>query len=269
MIPTIATVTLGGDLKKKLKSIANAGFHSIELFDSDFDTFDGSSKELNNLIRGFGLNLASYFPLRDFEGMPKETKDNVFDKAKYYLDTAKELGSKMVMICSNTSQESSPDENQITSDLNELADIAQKLDIKLAYEPLAWGKHVNYFDHAIRLIQDADNDNLGLVLDSFHILSQKNDISQIKQIPKDKIFLVQISDAPFRDLDYLSWSRSHRILPGYGDFNLKQFVRVVKSTGFEKHFSLECFNKDLQNRDAIEVAEEGFALNRDLWEINH
>jgi 4-hydroxyphenylpyruvate dioxygenase len=267
MIPTIATVTLGGDLKTKLESIANAGFNSIELFDTDLDAFEGSPKELNTLIKDFDLSLASYFPLRDFEGMPKANKDYTFDKAKAYLETAKELGSKMVMICSNTSQESSLDESQITSDLNELAEIAKKLELKLAYEPLAWGRHVNHYNHAIKLIQDADNENLGIVLDSFHILSQKNNISHIKQIPKDKIFLVQISDAPFLNLDYLSWSRSQRILPGYGDFNLKEFVKVVKSTGFNEYFSLECFNKDLQTRDVLNAAKEGFKLNEKLWEI--
>ena len=77
MIPTIATVTLGGDLKTKLESIANARFNSIELIDTDLDAFEGSPKELNTLIKDFGLSLASYFPLRDFEGMPKANKDTL------------------------------------------------------------------------------------------------------------------------------------------------------------------------------------------------
>ena len=265
MIPTIATVTLGGDIKKKLKAISKAGFHSIELFDTDLDRFEGSSKELNNLIKDFGLNLASYFPLRNFEGMPEEKKESVFNEAKYYLDTAKELESEMIMICSNTNQESLPNEEKITSDLNELAEIAKNFEIKLAYEALAWGTHVNGYRHAMQLIHDADHENLGIALDAFHILSKQDNISQIRHIPKNKIFLVQISDAPFLNLDFLSWSRTHRILPGYGDFNLKSFVNEVKLTGYDQYFSLECFNKKLQEKDPMKAAEEGFGLNQKLW----
>ncbi|MDC0093901.1 sugar phosphate isomerase/epimerase [Alphaproteobacteria bacterium] len=265
MIPTIATVSLGGEIKKKLQAISKAGFHSIELFDADLDTFEGHAKELKNLIRDFGLSLASYFPLRNFEGMPEGQKGSIFDQAKYYLNTAKELGSEMVMICSNTSQESLPNEKKITSDLNELAEIAKNFEIKLAYEALAWGIHVNDYRHAMQLIQDADHMNLGIALDTFHIMSKKDDITQIRHIPREKIYLVQISDAPFLDLDYLSWSRSHRILPGYGDFDLKSFVKEVKLTGYDQYFSLECFNKNLQAKDPINTAAEGFILNQNLW----
>ena len=123
---------------------------------------------------------------------------------------------------------------------------------------------------SISLLSTSSNKNTKEYIDAktnFDILSQKNNISYITQIPKDKIFLVQISDAPFLDLDYLSWSRSQRILPGYGEFNLKEFVKVIKSTGFNEYFSLECFNKDLQTRDLSNVAKEGFGLNQKLWNI--
>ena len=44
-------------------------------------------------------------------------------------------------------------------------------------------------------------------------------------------------------------------------------VKVVKSTGFNEYFSLECFNKDLQTRDVLNLAKEGFELNQKLWNI--
>ena len=68
--------------------------------------------------------------------------------------------------------------------------IAKNFEIKLAYEALAWGTHVNGYRHAMQLIHDADHENLGIALDAFHILSKQDNISQIRHIPKNKIFVV-------------------------------------------------------------------------------
>jgi|TARA_B110000503_G_scaffold85695_1_gene130413 4-hydroxyphenylpyruvate dioxygenase len=265
MIPAIATVTLGGDIKNKLQAIANAGFHSIELFDTDLDTFKGSPKELGQLIHDFNLNLASYFPLRNFEGMPESKRSIVFENAQRYLDVAIELKASMVMICSNTDPISLSDDNRIAADLNQLGQIAKERDLKIAYEALAWGVHVNDYRHATRLVKDADHPSVGLVLDTFHILSRKTDVLNIRDIPCKDIFLVQISDAPILNLDYLNWSRFHRILPGEGEFALNDFVKEVKLTGYDGIVSLECFNEKLKADDPNIIAKKGFSANNSLW----
>ena len=61
---------------------------------------------------------------------------------------------------------------------------------------------------------------VGLVLDTFHILARGTDLSAIRSIPRDRIFLVQVADAPRLDMDYLSWSRHFRNFPGQGDLPL-------------------------------------------------
>ena len=42
----------------------------------------------------------------------------------------------------------------------------------------------------------------------------------IRSIPADKIVLVQLADAPWLDMDVMSWSRHFRCFPGQGDFPL-------------------------------------------------
>ena len=42
MIRSIATVSIGGALDEKLKTIAAAGFEAVEIFENDFTCFDGS-----------------------------------------------------------------------------------------------------------------------------------------------------------------------------------------------------------------------------------
>ena len=69
----------------------------------------------------------------------------------------------------------------------------------------------------------ADHPNIGLILDSFHTLARKIDLGSIRRIPGDKIFIVQLADAPLIDMDLLYWSRHFRNMPGEGDLPVARF----------------------------------------------
>ncbi len=47
-------------------------------------------------------------------------------------------------------------------------------------------------------------------LDGFHTLARGTDLGAMRAIPRDRIFLVQMADAPRLDMDFLSWSRHYR-----------------------------------------------------------
>ena len=87
-----------------------------------------------------------------------------------------------------------------------------------------------------------DHPALGTCLDSFHILSRGDDPSGIRDIPGDKIFFLQLADAPRLSMDVLSWSRHHRNFPGQGNFDLAAFGAHVQATGYSGPWSLEIFN---------------------------
>ncbi len=49
---SIATVSVSGTLDKKLQAIAAAGFDAVEIFESDFISFDGSASDVAKMCRG-------------------------------------------------------------------------------------------------------------------------------------------------------------------------------------------------------------------------
>jgi hypothetical protein len=88
----------------------------------------------------------------------------------------------------------------------------------------------------------ADHPGLGLILDSFHTLSLKDDPAGIVDIPGDKIFFLQMADAPLLAMDVLQWARHHRSFPGQGDFDVVGFLEKVLRAGYTGPLSLEIFN---------------------------
>lgn len=265
MIPTIASVTLGGPLEDRLRAAAAAGFAGFELFEADIGSPARSPQALRHMADDAGIELVDYFPLRDFEGAPVAERPAVLDRAARLLDFAAELGVGMVMGCSNVQPESVGDPERIVADLQEVGDLAAARGLRLAYEALAWGRHVRDYRVAWDLVRRADHPAVGLVLDSFHVLARRLDTARIREIPAERIFLVQVSDAVWLELDYMSWSRGHRTLPGLGDLPLADFAAAVLATGYEDVVSLECFSDVLRAEPARQVARDGFAALDALW----
>jgi 4-hydroxyphenylpyruvate dioxygenase len=107
------------------------------------------------------------------------------------------------------------------------------------------------------VVRRADHPAIGLVLDSFHALVRKTPLDAIRSIPRDRIFLVQVADAPLLDMDYLSWSRHYRCFPGQGDLAVDDFMAALQATGFDGLVSLEIFNDRFRAGSARSVAVDG------------
>ncbi|MBV9078192.1 MAG: sugar phosphate isomerase/epimerase, partial [Methylobacteriaceae bacterium] len=210
----IATVCLSGTLDEKLPAIARAGFKTVEIFENDLLSFPGKPAEVRRMAEDRGLRIGVYQPFRDFEGMPEPRRAKAFARAERKLDTMGELGCDLLMICSNVAPDSLGRIDRAAADLRELGERAAARGKRVAYEALAWGRHVNDYRDAWEVVRRADHPAVGLVLDSFHALARGTELSAIRSIPKDKIFLVQMADAPKLTMDYLSWSRHYRSFPG-------------------------------------------------------
>lgn len=144
-----------------------------------------------------------------------------------------------------------------------MGDLAQTLDIKVAFEALAWGRFVDDYRRAWRIVELTDHPAVGLCLDSFHVLSRGHDTAAIESIPGHKIFYLQLADAPALSMDVLSWSRHHRLFPGEGDFDLTTFVSRVLAAGYDGPLSLEVFNDTFRQTDPDRTAVH--ALRSLVW----
>ena len=257
MQTAIATVCLSGTLDEKLQAIAAAQFKGVEIFENDLLSFNGTPTDVRRMVEGLGLVSAVFQPFRDFEGMPEPKRAKVFSRAERKFDVMQELGCDFLMVCSNVSPDSLGGIDRAAADFYELGERAAKRGMRVAFEALAWGNHVNDYRDAWEVVRRANHPAVGLVLDSFHILARGTDLAAIRSIPKDKIFLVQMADAPKLDMDYLSWSRHYRCFPGQGDLPIDAFMDALQATGFDGLLSLEIFNDRFRAGSARSVALDG------------
>ncbi|WP_164659287.1 bifunctional sugar phosphate isomerase/epimerase/4-hydroxyphenylpyruvate dioxygenase family protein [Tropicibacter sp. Alg240-R139] len=258
MKTSIATVSISGNLREKLAAIASAGFDGIEIFEADFIADYGSPRDVGNLVRDHGLDVMLFQPFRDFETLPEPARSKAFDRVERKFDVMQELGTDLVLICSSVHPASLGGIERAASDFRELGERAAKRGLRVGYEALAWGRHINDHRDAWEVVRRADHPNVGLIVDSFHTLGRKLDPDSIRSVPGDKIFFVQLADAPQIEMDLLYWSRHFRNMPGEGDLDVTQFMQAVMATGYTGPISLEIFNDQFRGGNPRTIAKDGY-----------
>lgn len=254
MRTSIASVCISGGLVEKLHACAEAGFDGVEIMDADLIAAPESPEEIRALCDRLGLKIEMFQPFRDAEGVSEELFADNLRRAEAKFQIMERLGTDLMLVCSNVATASVDDDEVIARQLGELADRAAVHGIRLAYEALAWGRYVDDYRRTWEIVKRADRANLGVCLDSFHILSLAHDPAGIEQIDAEKIFFLQLADAPALDMDVLSWSRHHRLFPGEGSFDLVGFMTHVVRAGYSGPWSLEVFNDTYRQTDTVRTA---------------
>ncbi|MEV7635069.1 TIM barrel protein [Pseudarthrobacter enclensis] len=259
----IATVCLSGTLKEKMQACAIAGFDGIEIFEQDLVTSPLSPEQVRGMAADLGLGLDLYQPFRDFDGVTPDLLKSNLHRAEAKFALMSRLGMDTILVCSNVATATIDDDGLRAEQLAQLAGLAGDHGINVAYEALAWGKYVNDYEHAYRLVEMVDHSNLGTCLDSFHILSRDWETSHIEAFNPEKIFFVQVADAPKLSMDVLSWSRHYRVFPGEGQFDLAKFMGHVVRAGYTGPVSLEVFNDVFRQSDVERTAVD--AMRSLIW----
>lgn len=253
----IATVCLSGTLKEKMQACAIAGFDGIEIFEQDLVTSPVTPEDVRKMAAELGLTLDLYQPFRDFDSVSEDLLTANLRRAEAKFKLMARLGMDTILVCSNVATASIDSDDLRAEQLGRLAALAGDHGVKVAYEALAWGKYVSDYEHAHRLVEAVDHPNLGTCLDSFHILSRNWDTAPIEAFSPEKIFFVQVADAPKLSMDVLSWSRHYRVFPGEGQFELAKFMGHIVRAGYSGPVSLEIFNDVFRQSDVERTAVDG------------
>jgi 4-hydroxyphenylpyruvate dioxygenase len=257
MFTSIASVSISGRLDAKLRAIVDAGFDGVELVENDLLTYDGTARDVGRMIRELGLTCTAFQRVNDFEGMSGAVRTHNFSLIERKLDAMEQVGTDLLIVGSNGSTATSGDRQRIVADFHELTERVHARGMRIGYEALAWGRYI--FDHreAWAVVKEVNHPALGLVLGSFHSLVRNIPIESLPDIDPAKIFLVHLADSPVMQMDYRSWSRHFRYLPGQGELDLEAYVAALRARGYNGIWSLEVFNDRYRSNAASTTAVDG------------
>ena len=259
------TISLAGPLAAKLRAIKEAGFSQVMLAARDLvGHADGWQAAVAEVL-GSGLRVTGFQVLRDFEGLSGHLHDYKVDIARSMIEMCAALRSPILLACSSTSRHATGDEDAIARDLRKLAMMALPHGIKVAYEGLSWGRHINDSVGAWRIVERANAQgqapNLGIGIDSFHSFATRTPTDVLQELDPDKIFLVQLADFMWQEIrtveERIETARHFRVFPGEGVHSeeLRSLLVELDGMGYRGDYSFEVFNDDYTQLPLPVVAE--------------
>ena len=266
------TITLAGPLEAKLRAVRDAGFSQIMLQARDIAGHPDGEGAAIEAVRTSGLRVTGFQVLRDFEGLSGHLHAYKLDVARAMLTMCHALGSKVLLVCSTTSTHATKDSEAFVRDLRKLAMLAVPFKIRIAFEALSWGRHVNEMPQAWDLVLRADRSNLGLAVDSYHMLATKTPLDALDDIDPEKILFVQLADFMWQEVrspdERMNTARHFRVFPGEGvhSADIAALVRRLDALGYRGDYSFEVFNDDYVQLPLATVA--GRARRSVKWMVS-
>ena len=214
------------------------------------------AEEVAARCRDLGLAIDLFQPLRDVVGVsPAAFPDRLrFAEAKF--EVMERLGATRTLLCSAVHPEASPDLDLAAEQLATVGRRAADHGFTLAFEALAWGTCINRLQEAWQVVDTAGMPEVGLAVDTFHLLARGDDATALAGIPGDRMEYLQVADAPYMAMDVLEWSRHHRCFPGQGSLDVVGVVAAVVEAGYRGPLSLEVFNDIVREAEPHETARD-------------
>ena len=264
---------MAGSLESKLDAAASAGFTQITLWAKDLVGHPDGYEAALSEVRLSGLRVNAIQVMRDYEGLSGPLHRYKIETVKTMLKLCEAVGAERLLICSSTSPHASGDIQHIAADLRKVAMLATPLGLRVGFEALSWGRHVSDFELSWEIVQLADRANLGVCIDSFHVLANCSlngtNFDGLATIPGERIAFVQLSDFMWNAVrtpeERIETARHLRVFPGEGvhSAELSRMIRMIDQSGYRGDWSFEVFNDDYVQMPSEVVAAR--ARDSAMW----
>ncbi len=260
MIPCLHQDTLKTTPTDTFLQIAKeVGFEAIELAMDKVELIieEGAVGKLKENIRDQGLVVSSINGPENFNLLPDKEFSILLERARNLASVAREVGCNLLVPGPSASKQPNSKEiiQQCARALNSLGEACGD-DIKLGLEFLGMGEcSVNNLATANEVVREVGRENVGLVLDSFHMHLSKTAFADVANIKENGVFLVHVNDSEKGDTSKLT--DANRLFPGEGVIDLKGFKSNLGGVGYDGYISLELLRPSYWKQDPRQIASEG------------
>ena len=229
-----------------------AGFHAVSLFPQDYQRAlreKVSAKDMRHMLADNDICIAELDPLLDWvPGLP--TMGAHEDE---FYRMADELGARSINIALAHAQ--AVDEEKIVAAFSALCGRARAYGLLVTLEFLPWSP-VGNIEQALNIVKQANCTNGGLMLDTWHHFRSGLDNAVLQNIPAEKIFSTQLSDAPKKAEDnVINETMQRRRLLGEGDIHFDEIIKTLRAGHCQAPWGVEIFSQELAKLPASDVAK--------------
>jgi len=255
--------TMHADLTTDIKAASAAGFELIEIWAAKMREFlkANTVADLKTLLDENNLQPYSINSIEHITFRTAEDYEKIKAECEKFCRIAGAIGCPYVVVVPGKLPENADKETIMQESvkvLNELADIAEKYNVGLAFEFLGQTNcSVQTLDFCKEIIEKINRRNVGLVIDTFHFYAGNSSFEAIETLDPEKLFVFHINDA--ENLPKENLTDAHRLYPGEGILPIKEIKERFDRIGYDRMVSIEIFRPEYWDENPFEVAKRAKA----------
>ncbi len=205
--------------------------------------------------------------IRDIERQGAQEQAALFEETEKICAVAAKLGGPMVQLITGPHDPGSAyaplegipwheGRRLVAENLKGIGDIGRQYGIRFYLEALNFTP-IHTLEHSLELIDLAERDNIGLVIDFWHLWGAGATPDQISKLDKRLIFCAHVSDSLERQGERgTAHQLGRNIWTGAGNIPLKEWVDAVRATGFEGWWASELLAPKYWELDPFTTARD-------------
>jgi sugar phosphate isomerase/epimerase len=247
--------------RDRCSEAARVGFTGIGLWHADIEhqLETRTLKEMKEIFDDAGLTYLQVEFLADFfvdPGQPARTESD--ERRRMLFDIAAAFDAHHIKVGNIPG---TPCElGKLTEAFAELCqDAANNTAATVVYEFMPFDVNVGSLETALALVQDADQPNGGLAIDTWHMGKLGIEPDDLKAIPLRYLSWVELSDGQRQNMDDLvDETVNHRRLPGEGEFDIPAYVEACRSVAYPGPWGVEVLAEALRRLPIEEAFQRAY-----------
>jgi sugar phosphate isomerase/epimerase len=256
-------LTMHSNMKTDIRIAKEAGYDALEIVESKLTRYINLGLELKELIllfKKYNIRPVCINALKNIERVQPDERKKLLNEAEVLCKAAQVLECPTIQLVSFCGLEGKPwpDIFELTCrNISDIADIGKKYGIRFQIEPIAWAP-IHSLSQSLKIIEKVGRDNLGVVIDFWHLFAgEETAAAEVSKLDRSLIYGVHFCDGVNHKKD-TKWVEEdlRGYLPGEGSIPINDWVKAVKSTGFDGVYSAELYSPKHWEWDLLEIAVE-------------
>lgn len=238
------------------------GFDCLEILGDKLVRFQdngGTNQQLKKVLDEYGIKAGCVNALLSIERHEGKEREEMLAEATRLTKAAAELDCPTVQILALNGIDHLPEDQILdimTENINAIAQIGQEYGVRYQIEIIAFTKFRTQ-EQALEVIRRVNRDNVGMVIDFWHLWASGSTPEDIAKLDKDLIYGVHFCDSrvPYEGEE---WDQlvQRAYMPGEGDIDIQAWVDAVKATGYDGMWSGELLSPKHWEYDAYDIAQQ-------------
>lgn len=248
---------------------AKAGYDGVEPWIRDLQKYaqdGGSLADLRKRIADAGMTVDSAIGFANWIVDDDQARAAGLQQAREEMEVVKAIGGTRVAappVGAHRGDDPPPRLDDIADRYRALLELGAEIGVTPQLELWGFSRVLSKLSELAYVAAGAGHPDACVLPDFYHIYKGGNDFASLGMIEASRMHCFHINDYP-ADPPRETIKDEHRVFPGDGVCPLPQLIRLLIDHGFQGVFSLELFNRDYWQRDALEVASEGLKKSQEV-----